>query len=60
MKNFIEVPTSDGNIMINLNHVVVVIPNNNTTVLHYVKGNVKGTEITMNYVDFKSLLSGIE
>lgn len=60
MKNFIEVPTSDGNIIINLNHVVVVIPNNNTTVLHYVEGNVKGTEITMNYVDFKSLLSGIE
>ena len=56
MKGFIEVLTKDGNVFINVNHIVVIIPNGDNTGVYFVDGKISEMEIIMPYNDFKQLI----
>lgn len=60
MNGFIEVPTKEGNVLINVNHIVVIIPNNENTGVYFVDGKISAIEITMSFEEFKQLVFGCE
>ena len=56
MKGFIEVLTKDGNVLINVNHIVVMIPNGDNTGIYFVDGKISAMEVIIPYNEFKQLI----
>lgn len=59
MKGFIEAPTKDGNVLINVNHIVVITPSGDNTAVYFVDGKISAMEITMQYDELKPLIEQV-
>jgi hypothetical protein len=57
MKQFIEVSTRrDGNVLININNIVLIIPEENGSAIFLVDCQIKVYDVTNTYEEIKNLI----